>query len=63
MDSILVRDQENSGKLQVGINYAMDKGILDAKFVPEHYVNVDVLGKTLEHVCADIFGFMTAESK
>jgi len=62
-DSILARDQEDAEKLQVGINYAMDKGILDPKFVPEPYVNIDVLGKAPEQVCDEIIGFMTAESQ
>mmetsp|Transcript_17966 Transcript_17966/g.39295 ORF Transcript_17966/g.39295 Transcript_17966/m.39295 type:complete len:370 (-) Transcript_17966:71-1180(-) len=43
---ILARDQEDAEKLQVGIDYAKEKGVIDPDFVPEEYITIDVLGKT-----------------
>lgn len=52
-DAILARDQEDADKLQVGIDYAKEKGVIDPDYVPEPYVEIDVLGKTPDEV-ADI---------
>jgi len=49
-DSILARDQEDANKLQVGIDYAKEKGVVDPNYVPEPYVEIDVLGKTPDEV-------------
>jgi cytidylate kinase len=53
-DAILARDQEDADKLQVGIDYAKDKGVIDPKYVPEPYVEIDVLGKTPDSVANEI---------
>jgi len=47
------RDKEDDDKLQVGIDFAKNKGVLDPNFVPEPYLQIDVLGKTPSDV-ADI---------
>ena len=49
-DAILARDQEDADKLQVGIDYAKEKGVIDPNYVPEPYVQIDVLGKTPDEV-------------
>ena len=53
-DSILQRDREDGEKLQVGIDYAKSKGVIDPNYVPEPYVQIDVLGKTPDQVCEEI---------
>jgi hypothetical protein len=53
-DLTVQRDQEDADKLQVGIDYAKEKGVIDANYVPEPYVNLDVLGKTPDQVAAEI---------
>eukprot|EP00555_Chaetoceros_dichaeta_P002826 CAMPEP_0198250430 /NCGR_PEP_ID=MMETSP1447-20131203/1630_1 /TAXON_ID=420782 /ORGANISM="Chaetoceros dichaeta, Strain CCMP1751" /LENGTH=325 /DNA_ID=CAMNT_0043935269 /DNA_START=213 /DNA_END=1190 /DNA_ORIENTATION=- len=62
-DAILARDQEDAEKLQVGIDYSKKRGVIDPNFVPEPYVEIDVLGKSPEHVCDTIIGFMAADTK
>ena len=57
-DLILARDQEDAEKLQVGIDYAKDKGVIDPDFVPEPYVTIDVLGKTPGDVSDKIIGYV-----
>ena len=42
----MTRDQEDDEKLQVGIDYAKSKGVIDPNFVPRPYQEIDVLGKT-----------------
>lgn len=49
-DAILARDQEDADKLQVGIDYAKEKGVIDPNYVPEPYLQIDVLGKTPDEV-------------
>ena len=51
---ILQRDQEDAEKLQVGIDYAKEKGVIDPEFVPEPYVTIDVLGKSPDDVSDEI---------
>jgi cytidylate kinase len=53
-DLILNRDQEDAEKLQVGIDYAKEKGVIDPDFVPEPYVTIDVLGKSPDAVSDEI---------
>jgi Cytidylate kinase len=53
-DLILKRDQEDAEKLQVGIDYAKEKGVIDPGFVPEPYVTIDVLGKSPNDVSDEI---------
>ncbi len=55
-DAILARDQEDAEKLQVGIDYAKEKGVVDPDYVPEPYVQIDVLGKTPDSVADEIIG-------
>ena len=55
---ILARDQEDADKLQVGIDYAKDKGVIDPNFVPEPYIAIDVLGKTPSDVAGEILAAM-----
>jgi len=57
-DAILARDQEDADKLQAGIDFAKEKGVVDPDFVPEPYVEIDVLGKTPEEVCDTIIGYV-----
>eukprot|EP00558_Chaetoceros_sp_UNC1202_P012200 CAMPEP_0197235284 /NCGR_PEP_ID=MMETSP1429-20130617/2755_1 /TAXON_ID=49237 /ORGANISM="Chaetoceros sp., Strain UNC1202" /LENGTH=322 /DNA_ID=CAMNT_0042693839 /DNA_START=28 /DNA_END=996 /DNA_ORIENTATION=+ len=57
-DLILARDQEDAEKLQVGIDYAKEKGVIDPNFVPEPYVTIDVLGKTPDDVSDEILGYV-----
>ncbi|CAB9527234.1 expressed unknown protein [Seminavis robusta] len=53
-DSTVQRDKEDADKLQVGIDYAKEKGVIDKNYVPEPYVNLDVLGKTPDKVADEI---------
>jgi hypothetical protein len=53
-DSTVQRDQEDADKLQVGIDYAKAKGVIDATYIPEPYVHLDVLGKTPDQVAEEI---------
>jgi len=57
-DLILQRDLEDAEKLQVGIDYAKEKGVIDPNFVPEPYVTIDVLGKSPDEVSNDILGYV-----
>jgi cytidylate kinase len=57
-DLILQRDQEDAEKLQVGIDYAKDKGVIDPNFVPEPYVTIDVLGKSPDDVSDEIISYV-----
>ena len=50
----LQRDDEDGIKLQVGIDYAKSKGVIDPNYVPEPYVTIDVLGKTPDEVADTI---------
>ena len=53
-EGILQRDDEDASKLQKGIDIAKEKGVLDPNFVPEQYINIDVLGKSPEQVADEI---------
>lgn len=61
-DAILAWDQEDSLKLQAGIDFAKEKGVVDPNYVPEPYVEIDVLGKNPDSVCDIIIGYVE-ESK
>jgi hypothetical protein len=50
----VARDIEDGEKLQIGIDYAKEKGVIDPDFVPEPYVKIDVLGKTPDQVASEI---------
>ena len=55
-DAILARDKEDAEKLQVGIDHAKEKGVIDPDYVPEPYVEIDVLGKSPDDVANEIIG-------
>ena len=50
----VARDNEDASKLQIGIDFAKEKGVIDPDFKPEPYVEVDVLGKTPDQVAEEI---------
>eukprot|EP00567_Pseudictyota_dubia_P015329 CAMPEP_0197440934 /NCGR_PEP_ID=MMETSP1175-20131217/7313_1 /TAXON_ID=1003142 /ORGANISM="Triceratium dubium, Strain CCMP147" /LENGTH=323 /DNA_ID=CAMNT_0042971125 /DNA_START=46 /DNA_END=1017 /DNA_ORIENTATION=- len=54
--AILARDDEDAEKLQKGIDYAKEKGVIDPDFVPEEYISIDVLGKSPTEVAEVILG-------
>ena len=53
-DSTIARDREDGVKLQKGIDFAKSKGVIDPNYVPEPYIEVDVLGKTPTTVADEI---------
>ena len=53
-ESTIGRDNEDGVKLEKGIEFAKSKGVLDANFVPEPYVQIDVLGKNPAMVADEI---------
>jgi len=61
-DLTVTRDQEDADKLQVGIDYAKAKGVIDPDYVPEPYVHLDVLGKTPDQVAKDILDTVAKNS-
>ena len=61
-NSTVARDQEDAEKLQIGIDFAKEKGVIDPNFVPEPYVRVDVLGKTPDMVADEIITTVQAKS-
>ena len=48
------RDNQDASKLQLGIQFAQNKGVIDPNFVPEPYVPIDVLGYTPDQVAKRI---------
>jgi len=62
-DAILVRDKEDAEKLRAGIEYSTTRGVIDADFVPEPYVEIDASGKSSEYVCDTIIGYMEAAAE
>jgi cytidylate kinase len=60
---ILGRDQEDADKLQVGIDFAKQKGVIDPNFVPEPYVTIDVMGKSPDDVSNEILGYVEKRKK
>merc|ERR1711935_979889 len=55
-DLTINRDQEDAVKLEKGIEFAKSKGVIDPNYVPEPYVELDVLGKTPSTVADEIIG-------
>lgn len=53
-DLTIQRDNEDADKLQVGIDFAKSKGVIDPNYVPEPYLHLDVLGKTPDMVANEI---------
>jgi len=62
-DAILQRDQEDGEKLDAGIEYAKKKGVIDPDFVPEPYVQIDVLGKSPDNVVDEIMSRVNEQNK
>jgi len=62
-DLTVRRDQEDDDKLQVGIEFAKKKKVIDPDFVPEPYVKLDVIGKTPDTVANEILTMVTSEKK
>jgi len=60
-ESTISRDNEDAVKLEKGIEFAKSKGVLDANFVAEPYVEIDVLGKKPSMVADEILGKLTAD--
>mmetsp|Transcript_26168 Transcript_26168/g.57298 ORF Transcript_26168/g.57298 Transcript_26168/m.57298 type:complete len:329 (-) Transcript_26168:559-1545(-) len=60
-ESTINRDNEDGVKLEKGIEFAKAKGVLDADFVPQPYVQIDVLGKTPSSVADEILGKLKAD--
>jgi hypothetical protein len=57
----VARDNEDAKKLQIGIDYAKQKGVIDPNFVPDPYVKIDVLGKTPAQVADEIIATVQKE--
>lgn len=53
-DGIIKRDAEDDEKLAAGIQIALEKGVISKDYVPEEYINVDVMGKTADQVADEI---------
>ncbi|KAL3918089.1 MAG: hypothetical protein SGILL_004406 [Bacillariaceae sp.] len=53
-DLTIARDNEDGVKLDKGIDFAKAKGVIDPNYVPEPYIEVDVLGKTPATVADEI---------
>ena len=61
-ESTISRDNEDAVKLEKGIEFAKTKGVLDANFVPQPYVDIDVLGKNPSIVADEILGKLKEDS-
>lgn len=48
--STIQRDNEDGEKLQLGIDLAKSRGVIDPNYVPQPYMQIDVLGKSPEQV-------------
>jgi cytidylate kinase len=59
-DLTIRRDQEDAVKLDKGIDFAKNKGVIDPAYVPEPYVQLDVLGKTPDIVAGTILAKVKA---
>jgi len=56
------RDDEDGSKLQLGIEFAQQKGVIVPNFVPESYITIDVLGKTPDEVALQIRQYIQQHS-
>jgi hypothetical protein len=61
-DLIIQRDQEDAVKLEKGIDFAKSKDVIDPNYVPEPYVELDVLGKSPVTVADDIIAKIKTDS-
>eukprot|EP00980_Cylindrotheca_fusiformis_P028139 scaffold22583_cov106-Cylindrotheca_fusiformis.AAC.10 len=61
-DLTIRRDQEDAVKLEKGIDFAKSKGVIDPNYVPQPYVQIDVLGKTPTTVADEILAKVKASS-
>lgn len=50
-------------KLQLGINYAISKGVIDSNFIPEPYITLDVIGKSPNDVTNEILNYIHNDKK
>ncbi|KAG7352712.1 hypothetical protein IV203_008760 [Nitzschia inconspicua] len=57
-DLTIQRDNEDAVKLEKGIDFAKGKGVIDPNYVPEPYVELDVLGKTPSTVADEILAII-----
>eukprot|EP00934_Nitzschia_sp_Nitz4_P002032 Nitzschia sp. Nitz4//scaffold45_size130396//53480//54518//NITZ4_003445-RA/size130396-snap-gene-0.140-mRNA-1//-1//CDS//3329552386//2032//frame0 len=57
-DLTIQRDNEDADTLQVGVEFAKSKGVIDPNYVPEPYVHLDVLGKTPDSVADEILALV-----
>jgi len=62
-DLTIQRDQEDAVKLEKGIEFAKSKGVIDPNYVPEPYVELDVLGKTPSIVADEILAKIKESDK
>lgn len=62
-DLTVARDAEDGEKLQVGIDIAKAKGVIDPHFVPDPYVDIDVLGKSPDQVASEILARVRANQQ
>jgi len=62
-DLTIQRDQEDAIKLEKGIEFAKSKGVIDPNYVPEPYVELDVLGKTPSIVADEILAKIKESDK
>jgi len=61
-ESTISRDNEDAVKLEKGIQFAKSKGVLDANFVAQPYIEIDVLGKNPSMVAGEILGKLKADA-
>lgn len=62
-DMTIARDKEDDTKLEKGIKFAQQKGVLDPQFKPSPYHEIDVLGKTPDEVADEIIQLVNAQKK
>jgi len=62
-ESTISRDKEDAVKLEKGIEFAKSKGVLDAHFVAQPYIEIDVLGKNPSMVADEILAKLKADVK
>ena len=62
-DLTMQRDDEDGVKLEKGIEFAKSKGVIDPDYVPEPYVELDVLGKTPDDVAGEILSKIKENEK
>lgn len=56
LKQLVDRDQEDADKLALGVQQAIEKGVLPGGLAPPEYTKIDVLGKTADAVASEISG-------